>query len=209
MVGSGERRGILASRAFRPRLPIPAFLTSLDPDSPSSLARRPTDLLVVAALLALTALPDAMVVPLLEELLVVRYGVGPGAAHAFLSVNLIGGLCAVPLLGLVELELQRARAGFQERLDGGDLFSAADVAKAQARLADVALARDEDEAARDLLKQALALDAGRAAVWFKLYQVALALDDQELVALAKRKYEQLSPNTESVAPMGSGMGTGQ
>lgn len=121
------------------------------------------------------------------------------------------GIIALELgdLERAELELQRARAGFQERLDGGDLFSTADVAKAQARLADVALARDEDEAARDLLKQALALDAGRAAVWFKLYQVALALDDQELVALAKRKYEQLSPNTESVAPMGSGMGTGQ
>ena len=55
---------------------------------------------MVGTLLALTALPDAMVVPLLEELLVVRYGVGPGAAHAFLSVNLVGGLCAVPLLGL-------------------------------------------------------------------------------------------------------------
>jgi len=67
--------------------------------APPTDRRRPTDLLLVAALLVLTALPDAMVVPLLEELLVARYGVGPGAAHAFLSVNLIGGLCAVPLLG--------------------------------------------------------------------------------------------------------------
>ena len=75
-------------------------MTSLHSDSPSDATRRPTDLLVVGTLLALTALPDAMVVPLLEELLVVRYGVGPGAAHAFLSVNLVGGLCAVPLLGL-------------------------------------------------------------------------------------------------------------
>ncbi len=67
---------------------------------PTDHRRRPADLLLVAALLVLTALPDAMVVPLLEELLVDRYDVGPGAAHAFLSVNLIGGLCAVPLLGL-------------------------------------------------------------------------------------------------------------
>lgn len=116
------------------------------------------------------------------------------------------GIIALELgeLERAELELQRARAGFQERLDGGDLFSAADVAKALARLADVALARDEDEAARDLLKDALALDSGLPAVWFKLYQVALALDDQELIGLAKRKYEELSPNSESLAPMGTG-----
>ena len=74
-------------------------MTDLAPASPID-RRRPADLLLVAGLLVLTALPDAMVVPLLEELLVARYGVGPGAAHAFLSVNLIGGLCAVPLLGL-------------------------------------------------------------------------------------------------------------
>ncbi len=74
-------------------------MTTLDSASPID-RRRPADLLLVAGLLVLTALPDAMVVPLLEELLVARYGVGPGAAHAFLSVNLIGGLCAIPLLGL-------------------------------------------------------------------------------------------------------------
>ena len=34
-------------------------------------------------LLVLTALPDAMVVPILEEILVERYGAGPGPAHAF------------------------------------------------------------------------------------------------------------------------------
>ena len=81
-------------------VPFDGFVvTTPDPDDPS-VSRRPTDLLVVGLLLGLTALPDAMVVPLLEELLVARYGVGPGAAHAFLSVNLVGGLCAVPLLGL-------------------------------------------------------------------------------------------------------------
>lgn len=54
---------------------------------------------MVSVLLVLTALPDAMVVPILEEILVERYGVGPGPAHAFLAVNLIGGLCALPILG--------------------------------------------------------------------------------------------------------------
>ena len=56
-------------------------------------------LLMVSVLLVLTALPDAMVVPILEEILVERYDVGPGIAHAFLAVNLIGGLCAIPILG--------------------------------------------------------------------------------------------------------------
>ena len=55
--------------------------------------------MAIAILLVLTALPDAMVVPLLKELLVGRYDVGPGDAHAFLSINLVGALCAVPLLG--------------------------------------------------------------------------------------------------------------
>ncbi len=55
-------------------------------------------LLKVGVLLVLTALPDAMVVPILEEILVQRYGVGPGPAHAFLAVNLLGGLCALPIL---------------------------------------------------------------------------------------------------------------
>ena len=61
--------------------------------------RTPFDFVAIAILLVLTALPDAMVVPLLKELLVGRYDVGPGDAHAFLSINLVGALCAVPLLG--------------------------------------------------------------------------------------------------------------
>lgn len=71
------------------------------PSNPPSPApdRSLLDFIVIAVLLVLTALPDAMVVPLLEELLVGRYGVGHGPAHAFLSINLVGGLCAVPLLG--------------------------------------------------------------------------------------------------------------
>ncbi|MEE2896318.1 MAG: hypothetical protein VX726_11330 [Planctomycetota bacterium] len=59
------------------------------------------ELAMVSTLLVLTALPDAMVVPILEEILVQRYDVGPGIAHAFLAVNLVGGLCALPILGWV------------------------------------------------------------------------------------------------------------
>ena len=81
---------------------MPAF--HFHPDSPSVGGSIPPplgvrSLLMVAVLLVLTALPDAMVVPILEEILVDRYGVGPGPAHAFLAVNLLGGLCALPILG--------------------------------------------------------------------------------------------------------------
>ena len=86
----------------------PVHATSNDPGSNvvsgdlSPMPRRGPGLqalLMVSVLLVLTALPDAMVVPILEEILVERYDVGPGIAHAFLAVNLIGGLCAIPILG--------------------------------------------------------------------------------------------------------------
>ena len=78
--------------------------TGSDDDSDDLLVRRNRGpqlrvLFMVSSLLVLTALPDAMVVPILEEILVERYDVGPGIAHAFLAVNLIGGLCAIPILG--------------------------------------------------------------------------------------------------------------
>ncbi len=60
------------------------------------LARRP--LLVAMALLFVSALPDTMVVPLLNELFVGRYGVNSAVAHGFMSVNLVGAVCAIPLL---------------------------------------------------------------------------------------------------------------
>ena len=71
---------------------------TLVPDDPIVTRRRVLDFMLIGVLLVLTALPDAMVVPILEELMVERYGVDPGPAHAFISINLLGGLCALPLL---------------------------------------------------------------------------------------------------------------
>ena len=68
------------------------------PDDAVVTRRRGLDFVLIGVLLVLTALPDAMVVPILEELMVERYGVAPGPAHAFISINLLGGLCALPLL---------------------------------------------------------------------------------------------------------------
>ncbi len=57
--------------------------------------------LAACGLLFLSALPDAMVVPVLRQLLVERYGVSVGAAHAFMSVNLIGALAGIGLAGFI------------------------------------------------------------------------------------------------------------
>ncbi|MCH8316708.1 MAG: MFS transporter [Planctomycetes bacterium] len=58
-------------------------------------------ILAACGLLFLSALPDAMVVPVLRELLVERYDVSVGAAHAFMSVNLIGALAGIGLAGFI------------------------------------------------------------------------------------------------------------
>lgn len=57
-----------------------------------------------AFLLFLSALPDAMVVPVLRQLIVDRYEVSVGAAHAFMWVNLLG---AIAVVGWVELAIRK------------------------------------------------------------------------------------------------------
>ena len=53
---------------------------------------------LVLLLILLSALPDAMLVPVLRDLLVERYGASAEAAQAFLAVNLLGAGLAVPLV---------------------------------------------------------------------------------------------------------------
>lgn len=55
------------------------------------------------ALLFLCGLPDAMVVPVLKQLLVDRYGISVGAAHLFMAVNLIGAGAATLVIGRLRL----------------------------------------------------------------------------------------------------------
>ena len=55
-------------------------------------------LIVGCLLLGLAAIPDAMVLPVLHDLTVGRYGVSEGVAHVFMAVNLLGALLAVGLL---------------------------------------------------------------------------------------------------------------
>ncbi len=58
-------------------------------------------LIVGCVLLGVSAIPDAMVVPVLKELTVDRFGVTQGSAHLFMAVNLLGALLAVGILALL------------------------------------------------------------------------------------------------------------
>jgi len=58
-------------------------------------------LVVGCILLGVSAIPDAMVVPVLKELTVDRFGVTEGNAHLFMAVNLLGALLAVGILALL------------------------------------------------------------------------------------------------------------
>ncbi len=59
-------------------------------------------LIVGCLLLGLAAIPDAMVVPVLYELTVVRFGVSQGAAHYFMAINLLGAVFAIGLLAMLK-----------------------------------------------------------------------------------------------------------
>ena len=61
---------------------------------PSSLIARA----LILIMLLLCGLPDAMVVPVLKQLLVDRYGVSVGMAHGFMCVNILGAMLAAPVL---------------------------------------------------------------------------------------------------------------
>ena len=55
-------------------------------------------LVVGCLLLGLAAIPDAMIVPVLHDLTVDRFGVSESAAHLLMAVNLLGAILAVGLL---------------------------------------------------------------------------------------------------------------
>jgi hypothetical protein len=66
--------------------------------SNSTKQSRQHPLVLGCVLLGIAAIPDAMVVPVLHDLTVERFGVSEGAAHAFMAVNFIGALLVVGLL---------------------------------------------------------------------------------------------------------------
>ena len=58
-------------------------------------------LVLGCVLLGIAAIPDAMVIPVLHDLTVERFGVSKGAAHAFMAVNFVGALLVVGLLAFL------------------------------------------------------------------------------------------------------------
>lgn len=63
---------------------------------------------ITLALLFLSVLPDAMVVPVLPELFVGRYGVSTAVAHWFMAVNMLGALAVLPVLVIARRRLTPA-----------------------------------------------------------------------------------------------------
>ncbi|MCZ6834554.1 MAG: MFS transporter [Planctomycetota bacterium] len=73
-------------------------IMQVNPKMGDTTARRP-GLWLPLGLLFASALPDAMVVPVLHDLMVVRYGVSPAASHAFMCINLVGAILVIGLIG--------------------------------------------------------------------------------------------------------------
>ncbi len=58
------------------------------------------NILPLGILVFLAMLPVTMLVPVLRELVAVRFQTGPFATHSFMSVNMIGAVIAAPLAGM-------------------------------------------------------------------------------------------------------------
>lgn len=56
-----------------------------------------------------TATPDAMVVPVLRDLVIDRYGAPISAAHLFMTINLLGALAAVAIMRRLQRSASHAR----------------------------------------------------------------------------------------------------
>ena len=69
-------------------------------------------LVVGCLLLGIAAIPDAMVVPVLKELTVDRFGVTQGSAHLFMAVNLFGALLAVGILAFLNRRFSSSKLVF-------------------------------------------------------------------------------------------------
>jgi MFS family permease len=59
-------------------------------------------LVVGCLLLGLAAIPDAMIVPVLHDVTVGRFGVSEGEAHLLMAVNLLGAVFAIGMLALLK-----------------------------------------------------------------------------------------------------------
>ena len=109
------------------------------------------------------------------------------------------GVIAIELgeLGAARTSLERALVIFEARVASGNLGAGMDLAKTHARLADVALGEDDDEAARTHVLAALGINPDQPAVWFKLYQLALSAGDEAEARRALGEYEARKTRAEA------------
>ncbi|MDF1800459.1 MAG: tetratricopeptide repeat protein [Planctomycetota bacterium] len=109
------------------------------------------------------------------------------------------GVIAIELgeLDAARTSLERALKIFEARVADGNLGAGADLAKTHARLADVALGEDDDEAARTHVLAALGINPDQPAVWFKLYQLALVAGDEAEARRALGEFEARKTRAEA------------
>ena len=81
-------------------------------------------LVVGCLLLGLAAIPDTMIVPVLHDLTVDRFGVSEGAAHFLMAVNLFGAVLAIGLLSLFKRRFSSATLFLFAALASSILMSA-------------------------------------------------------------------------------------
>lgn len=81
-------------------------------------------LVVGCLLLGLAAIPDAMIVPVLHDLTVDRFGVSEGTAHFLMAVNLFGAVLAIGLLALFKRRFSSATLFLFAALASSILMSA-------------------------------------------------------------------------------------
>jgi tetratricopeptide (TPR) repeat protein len=103
-----------------------------------------------------------------------------------------------------EKQLTKALELFEARVAAGNAVAARDVAKAHARLADVNLMAEDFEGAKQHLLLATQLDSNRSAVWYKLYQVAIELEDKALEVRGLSEYNRCLEQKEQQSGMASG-----
>ncbi len=68
----------------------------------TKLKRSKHPFIVGCLLLGLAAIPDAMVVPVLKDLTVDRFGVSEGTAHYFMAINMLGAVFAIGALAVLK-----------------------------------------------------------------------------------------------------------
>jgi tetratricopeptide (TPR) repeat protein len=111
------------------------------------------------------------------------------------------------LLDMERLDLDAAEANFRKamaqaeaELRAGKRSSGADLAKSTARLGEVMFERERYEAARDFLREALALAPDSYEAWYLLHRVYKKLGDSAGAAEALARHEATKPADASTNP---------